>query len=556
MNPRHIVRRLVRDPRGNFAIWAALAMLPLTLGAGMALDYGQLSNRRAELQNALDSASLAIAREGKTISDQEASEIARSYLAANFAVDHTGVAVQRSDEAVTVSARVREKLTFAGVIGYDTATVSAASTAAIAYTKYEIALVLDTTGSMRGGKLASLQNAVIGLVDTMSQQIAEDENLKFAVVPFANFVNVGPNHGPTFNEKGKRVKGSGADWLDLDGKADLPQLELKKGVSRFEVFHMLGQSWAGCVETRYVRNRRAKPYDVADIPPTKGDKASLFVPAFAIDEPDLGYANSYIASDVDPLDRSIVGDIRKLLKYGIDPAVVGLGRGDDDDDDDDDGDDDEDGDDEGGGSDDRSAGGDGGASQVPVNLSGGKGPNKECVTQPILPLTSEYGAIADMVEGLTANGTTNITEGVAWGARVLSPGVPFGEGRAAAPGVEKVMIVLTDGANVFGNNTTRLGSSYSSNGYLVDGRLGLATASAGKTTDLMNEKTLAACTHAKEDGMTIYTIRLEEPDRATGTLLRDCATSPGHFFDAPSRSQLDEVFQKIRENVVRLRISS
>ena len=58
--------------------------------------------------------------------------------------------------------------------------------------------------------------------------------------------------------------------------------------------------------------------------------------------------------------------------------------------------------------------------------------------------------------------------------RVLSPGQPFAEGQAAKPGLQKIMIVLTDGTNVFGNTSNALGSTYSSYGYLVDGRVGAA----------------------------------------------------------------------------------
>jgi hypothetical protein len=72
----------------------------------------------------------------------------------------------------------------------------------------------------------------------------------------------------------------------------------------------------------------------------------------------------------------------------------------------------------------------------------------------------------------------------------------------------------------------------------------------------MNEKTLAACENAKAQNIIVYTIRLEEPDVKTGMMLKDCASSSAHFFDAPSRSQLDEVFEEIRDRVVRLRLTS
>jgi Mg-chelatase subunit ChlD len=85
-----------------------------------------------------------------------------------------------------------------------------------------------------------------------------------------------------------------------------------------------------------------------------------------------------------------------------------------------------------------------------------------------MPLNTDFRAVVDKVESLRAKGTTNIMEGVAWGMRVLSPHAPFTEGRDSKTiGVEKIMIVLTDGSNVFGNTRNALGSSYTSQGYLV-----------------------------------------------------------------------------------------
>jgi len=520
-----LMARLSRDERANFSIIAAVAMVPLVLAAGLAIDFSSISNRQSALQHALDSAALAVAREGDAISDKEAIAIAQSFLAANFQIEHGGLKVVRTGTRVTVEATSREDLHFAGVLGYDDWSVSASSSADIAFNRYEIALVLDTTGSMSGGKLSAMKDAVLGLVDTMSSQIKDTDKLKFGVIPFANFVNVGGHHGPQFLNSGKVKNKTGADWLDLKGEADFPQTELPTGLSRFELFQHLGQSWKGCVETRH---SAGKDLDVKDVAPDPKKPETLFVPAFSIDEPDSGgYSNSYIASKADPLDKTPAGQLQKLQKYGI-PSAVAVETA------------------------------DPKRDWLPIaaSSSGGKGPNRDCVSQPILPLSSDYDKIKKMVKSLQANGTTNIMEGVAWGMRVLSPEAPFTEGAAKAPGIEKIMIVLTDGSNVFGNNGTKLGSSYSSNGYLVDGRLGITVGSSSDTNKLMNARTLAACENAKKAGTVVYTIRLEEPDVKTGTMLKECATSLNHFFDAPSRSQLDDVFRSIRDDVVRLRISS
>ncbi|MVA97047.1 hypothetical protein GN330_07270 [Nitratireductor sp. CAU 1489] len=502
----------------------ALAMLPLLLAGGTAVDLASISARQAQLQQAMDSAALAIAREGESLSDAEANKIAKQFLDTNFDPRFADMEIKRSGTKVDIKAAARANLTFGSLLGYENWKVSAKSSADLAYTNYEIALVLDTTGSMAGGKLIAMKDAVLGLVNTMSAQVKGKDKLKFAVVPFANFVNVGPQYGPEFKKNGKIKNKTGAKWLDLKGEADFPQVELQQGLSRFELFNHLGEDWAGCVETRYGGGKVA--HDVEDSAPNEKDAASLFVPAFSIDEPDEdGYSNSYIGSDADPLDNTPKGKIKKLLKYGvttllpIDPTLEWLAPD--------------------------------------AKMSGGRGPNRDCVTQPIMALNTDFKAIVNKVKSLKANGNTNIMEGVAWGMRVLSPREPFTEGRDPKEiGVEKIMIVLTDGSNVFGNTKNALGSRYASQGYLVDGRLGITAGSSSDTNKLMNEKTLAACENAKAQNILVYTIRLEEPDVKTGMMLKDCASSSAHFFDAPSRSQLDEVFDEIRDRVVRLRLAS
>jgi Flp pilus assembly protein TadG len=541
------------DRSGNFGIISALLAVPLVLSVGVALDFSSISSRKSTLQNAIDSAVLAIAREGKDVSDDQAKAIARTFLDSNFDPKATTFEVSKVGTRFTVTAKSNAGLAFGSLLGYQDWPVQAKATADIAYASYEIALVLDTTGSMKGGKLSAMKDAVLGLVDTMSTQVNDEEKLKFAMVPFATFVNVGPQYGPSFDKDGKQIAGTGAKWLDLKGESEFPQSELSAGASRFQIYSNVGQAWPGCIETRYAAG---KDYDVSDAEPAASDPKTLFVPAFGIDEPDMpGYFNSYIVSDAKPKDKSANEKKKRWAKYGVKTDAAGnpllggvvalleglLGGGDDDDDD---------------------GGSKMGKKVVTIDTSPSwangkpKGPGNQCETQPLTTLTNDYAGLKAKVKALQAAGTTNIMEGVAWGNRVLSPGQPFGETNSKAKDLEKIMIVLTDGTNVFGNNMTGLGSSYSSNGYLADGRLVADGSGVSATTVAMNERTLKACETAKTAGIEVYTIRLEEPNVATGDMLEKCASAPDHYFDVPSRSQLDEVFAKIKDAIVRVRIAS
>lgn len=538
------IRGFAADRGGNFAMLSAIAMLPLLGAAGLAIDYTNLSRARSDFQQAMDSAVLAVAREGKDISEADAERIARKAMAGNFDLDYTDLAVARTGSTVNLTATLHAPIIFGGIFGYDTIDINGVASADVALVAYEIAMVLDTTGSMgghwNGSKLEDMQTAAKDLVDDLSDQVPDKDNLKFALVPFSTFVNVGPEYGPEFNADGSVKAGTGAQWLDLYGKSEIPQIDLKAGISRFALFNHLGKDWKGCVETR--DPTPSKAHDVDDTAAGQDEPASLFVPAFAIDEP-RHHDNDYLVfnryEDPDALDDSPAGQARKLGKYGVPKNTIlelvpGLEPGD--------------LEDLGLGHNDWTE---------PTNTNYGwndqRGPNRQCTSRPITPLDNDYEALKTEIDAFEAEGTTNIMEGVAWGARVLSERAPFAGGEDR-PGLEKVMIVLTDGANNFGSGNGDLGSEYSSFGFLVDDRIDAG--STWSASQKMNEKTLAACQAAKDDGVLIYTIRVENNDTGTDEMLKKCATSESMYYDTQSSDNLDAVFKSIGERIVKLRLSS
>ncbi|PWW03446.1 hypothetical protein DFR52_101126 [Hoeflea marina] len=398
---------------------------------------------------------------------------------------------------------------------------------------------------MAGGKLVSLQDAALGLVADMASLELGKDQIRFAVVPYATFVNVGPDHAPTINGAGK-VTHPGAEWLDQDARIALPQVDLPDGLSRFAMYRHLGKPWPGCVETRQASSSGA--HDTDDTVPDPGDPATLFTPTFAIDEPDDKgrYPNSYLPDAGRPANgkkATAAGRESQLVRYGatetyvkpknLEDTLAHTSKW-------------------------KKVKVDDSASRFYANESDARGPGYGCETKPLVPLTSDFARISTVVKGLSANGSTNTLEGVMWGWRVLSKRPPFSEGAAKSDAAtQKIMIFVTDGANSFGNLPNDLGSGYSSFGYLVDGRLdGMISANASQTNDALNDRTEAACGKAKADGIEIYSIRLEEPDVSTAAMLANCASGSNHYFDAPSRQDLSDIFRDIRKGIVRVRLTS
>jgi Flp pilus assembly protein TadG len=142
------------------------------------------------------------------------------------------------------------------------------------------------------------------------------------------------------------------------------------------------------------------------------------------------------------------------------------------------------------------------------------------------PLTSDWSSLHKEVDAMKADGTTNVTIGLAWGWHALTSGLPLTEGSAPASDLDKVLVLLTDGENTENRWTTN--------------------------TALIDQRTRAVCDNIKKEGIKLYTIRVID---GSASLLRSCATSPGMYFEVQQASQLNAVFKSIADSLATLRIA-
>ncbi len=507
----------------------------------------------------------------------------------------------------------------------------------------EVSLVLDNSGSMdyegsgSGQKrLDLLKAAAKQLVDTLALQSTlikqVEKPVQFALVPFAASVNVGPEnaaaswmdidglspiHHENFDwtsltdpaKSAIQTNGiwykSGTGWGDEDGHI-LSRFSLYKdmkmvserewvvtgkeyvctryrddGTCREGRWRDTGYydetisdyaSWQGCVEAR------PYPYNVNDAPPSGGsnntgigvgDPATMFVPMFAPDEPgDRWNADSDPSRDNFSASNnwwndgpSVSGGLARQKNMAKYFEVRPYG----------------------------------------ATTSQGSGPNYSCTTKPITPLVDVSQAeglatIKGAIDAMEANGGTNVPEGLAWGWRTVSSGEPFTQGRAdSEKGNDKVVIVLTDGANTYytpgslgysdpaGNNAVYSSYGYLSPGYNggADGRLFMGTSSAigrydysnANYTNAMNEQMSTLCTNAKASNILVMTVSLDlstsnsEENKAISAL-KACASDsrfrkdpadpskPAKLFWNATGSNLAEKFKEIADELSNLRIVS
>lgn len=532
------LRRLARARDGGVALVFGLALPPLMMMTVAGVDLHRAATVRSSLQDALDAAALAAARSQYTDA-AGVQRIGMASLRANMQ-NFTGVTLDESATSFTLTpervviavARANVDAIIAdillppyGQVLDDELPVTASSEVMRSNNRVEVALVLDNTGSMAGTKLANTKTAAIDLIDRLAAadgRSVEPDAVRISLVPFSFTVRVPTDDGqqPTWmTNSGSHTGGTGATGL------------FDTAVGRFTLFEQLNTRWAGCVEAR------PQPYDIRDTEPVTTDLATMFVPYFAPDLPDNVYTDSTYRSWTGLEPNNYLDDGTGFPSSVNSTNRAQVWR-------------------------DRQARASKYSSTPRDTLDDGFGPNRDCVIQPMLRLTNDYDALRAGVNAMFAHGNTQVPMGAIWGWHTLSPNAPFGDGRPyGQERLLKIMILMTDGENVLSGNSSPNASTYSAQGYIWQGRLGITSGSnAQRRTALDNRLDHPTagredlCGNMKAQGIIIYTVAVQV-DAAAQALMERCATSSDHYFNVTSASAIGAAFDRIAGSIENLRIT-
>jgi Flp pilus assembly protein TadG len=505
------VQALRDDEKGSVAQIFAVTLIPLAGFSGFALDYARISLARAELQTAIDSAGLAVAHLPRSASVATVEQKAHEWVNVRLAGKGFGpvtITAQRETNGISFAATTTMGLTLFQVLREEPVELTARSEVNWSIGKVEIALVLDNTASMvnnNSPKLKNLKTASASLIDQLEQATAEPGQVKVGIVPFSMTVNIGAGY-------------KNMPWMTGISPVS-PDIFTNNTTnkSRFTLFNGMSVNWAGCVESR------PSPYDVQDTAPNAGVPATLFVPFFAPDEPDVWegggnnpYTNNYL-DDEKPLLVSWNWKQRQgnVNKYNKKPKSG-------------------------------------------TSSSGYKfGPNAGCELQSLLRLTSNMADVRSKITSMTAVGDTNIPIGLVWGWHALSPNLPFADGVPyGTPDLTKYIILMTDGdnSNAIPDSDNKNASYYSGIGYIWQNRLGITGGTLTQRQQVMDGRLSTLCTNIKASGIQIFTVRVEVNSNSS-SLLENCASDKEMFFNVSNSADLNEIFGRIGEKITKLHLS-
>jgi len=493
---KSVVGNFVWAREGAVALLFGILIIPLLLGTGLAIDFSRGIRAKQHLSHALDAAALAVGS-WTDLTNAQITEKAQAFFDANFVADGIGspgpLSVTIEEGKISISATSTIETTIMRLAGFNDMTVNAFTQVTLNEKKIELVMVLDNTGSMGwSGKLSALKSAADILLEVLIPASGPE---------VSEDVRIGLVPFAAAVNIGSDKLGSG--WIDETAQSAIASEDFQSGVNVLDLYSQIqNRSWNGCVRARLA------PNDVQDTVPSGGD--TLWAPYFAPDEPDFdGYSNRY-ASDS--------GYSGSYYNYNARQRYTGK--------------------------------------YTNLTISGtSDGPDYNCRTPAVTPLTGTRATIDGAIDLMVASGNTVIPAGLAWGWRLISPGIPFTGGVAYDDeDTIKAMILLTDGENDIGGGIgTHNRSQYSAYGFAQSGHLGNTNGSQAE--NVLNTKTAALCTSIKAQGIRLYTITFQVPSTSIQNLMRDCATDPAMYYDSPSNSDLNSVFQDIAKGLADLRIS-
>lgn len=274
-----IVRSAMGNEGGSYAVIFAVSLVPVLIALGAAIDLSQAYLTKSRMMSALDAAGLAVA--GMTgQSTTQIQKTAQDFFDANYPEHKIGtpgeVSVAVNGNKLTLSANATMETAFLGIIGVRDIKIGASSEITRMGKKLEVALVLDTTGSMSGEKLNTLKQSAKDLIDTVSASALNPDDVRIAIVPFAVDVNLAGTgvSDDWIKWNWTTPKYRRCDWVWVPELKPNGKPHKNKGeyvyICEDYSYSISQRWWSGCVIDRDMN------YDISTTPPVAGNDATLY----------------------------------------------------------------------------------------------------------------------------------------------------------------------------------------------------------------------------------------------------------------------------------------
>jgi Flp pilus assembly protein TadG len=602
------MKRCLGDTSGNVSLIFALAAIPLLLALGAGLDTARITREHSTFHAAVDTAAIAIAGDARSATDSSGNvppanlaalqTLANEYIKANYSPERgisagaVTVDLKITGADIKIDAKIDFPTTIMKLVNIDSIALQTSSTVVKAMRPVEVVLVMDTTGSMGGSKIANSKLAAQTFLERLyrgtATAVPRSDFIRVALVPFAAGVRLNRTH-PDFN----------LNWIDTTGVNPLSKINFRDpttgtnvtsaGVAwhNFMAWSKLKVSsssstmlsWNGCVEARKYGSDSTTAPSAFPVPPaqlidaTAGNDLHINDAAPVSTNPDTLFP-AYFAPDVytvqggssagssSAISSSSNQDGDYIGNSGTPNEQTGFAT-----------------------TPPSSTSTDMRNRQENVNKYNNRvvgaentanfGPWYNCAASAVVPMTYDRAQVEAGITAMTAYGNTMLPEGLAWGLRAISPTEPLsrvqgsGSGAGTAetgiapfngPRWQKMMVFMTDGSNdVSGlsssfNPYPYIGTAYSAFGFgaepIATNRYGVVATSASAGVTSLDATTLSICNKIKRSGVTLYVVGFQVPSAVLSTLQTCASKSIAPYYQDATTANIATAFDSIASDVL------
>jgi Flp pilus assembly protein TadG len=494
------------DERGAAAVFFAVGLVLLAPAALGLVDVYLTTTQRAELQDALDTATLYAAR-SEEIDNTKLTEIGRKALLANLKLPDEQKLLDWSFtlDGITITGTATVTPPGIGPELWPRTPLQASSEVLRNSNNVEVAMVLDVTGSM-SGEMSNLKTAAKDLVDLVIKDQQQPYYTKIALVPYSVGVNLGgyaaaargPLVGPTAitgaSKTNPVVVTSPKHGLKTDDRVRI------RGVS--------GMPINNDYVVRYVDEDK---FSLRNVDGREFNKYQSGGNAYCTREGCEYFNFANADNGRTTLAASACATERPSDYTDASPTTAFVGRH-------------------------------YGAS---------------CPEQPIIPLSTDRTALKAAITNLDPKGSTAGQIGLAWGWYMISPEWSGLWADASDPApydtrqLLKVVILMTDGA---------FNSPYCQGVVASDAGSGAPSGGSRINCPATNGDPFTQaeklCANIKAKKVIVYTVGFNvSNDTRVKNLMKNCATSPEYAYMPSGGQQLKVAFRAIAQDINSLRIS-
>lgn len=528
---RHFISRFAEARSGAVAIILAIT-LPILIGLVFgAIDFTRAFTARQILQDSLDAATLFAGRSDAT-TDATLQPIGINAMNANI-INMSGGArfvsatfkAADNGQRVIGTANGEVDTTILGLINRPTLSFSVTSEVVRASKNIEVALVLDTTGSMKGQNIIDLKAAAADLIDIVVKPPAQQTPFysKVAIVPYSMGVNLG-----TYADTARPIRAPSITGISKANPAVITSTA--HGLGNNEAIYISGvvgmKNGSTTLNNTEFRvsptNNNTNNFKLQD---RWGNNYSTSgwtnytsggtIDCFTYKCRSLRFNNVYGTAQERTISTCVSERIGTEAYTDAPPSTAPMGPN--------------------------------------YDASG-----NPCLPNTIFPLSSSITDLKAQISSLTATGSTAGQVGVAWGWYTLAPNFNYlwpsnGASAYGRADTIKAVVIMTDG---------EYNSAYCNGVISSDSTSGSGSASDHINCNATNGSSyyqageLCKAMKASGKGIIVYIVGFQLVNTTAATTLVDtCKTDDAHVYKANTSADLKVVFRQIGQDLSNLRIA-